>query len=51
MRHADAVLLLSRVTGRNVLGPDGREVGRLTDLTVRVDGPRNTLGYIQSTIF
>ena len=38
MRHADAVLLLSRVTGRNVLGPDGRGVGRLTDLTVRVDG-------------
>lgn len=38
MRHADAVLLLSRVTGRNVLGPDGRRVGRLTDLTVRVDG-------------
>ena len=39
MRHAGAVLLLSRVTGRNVLGPDGRGLGRLTDLTVRVDGP------------
>ena len=39
MRHAGAVLLLSRITGRNVLGPDGRGVGRLTDLTVRVDGP------------
>lgn len=32
------VLLLSRVTGRDVLGPDGRGVGRLADLTVRVDG-------------
>ncbi|WP_293310891.1 magnesium transporter [Mycolicibacterium sp.] len=32
------VLLLSRVTGRDVVGPDGRGVGRLADLTVRVDG-------------
>lgn len=32
------VLLLSRVTGRDVLGPDRRRVGRLADLTVRVDG-------------
>lgn len=31
------VLLLSRVTGREVLGPDRRSVGRLADLTVRVD--------------
>lgn len=38
MRHAVCVLLLSRVTGRQVQGPDGRGVGRLTDLTVRVDG-------------
>lgn len=33
-----AVLLLSRVTGQQVLTPDGRVVGRLTDLTVRLDG-------------
>lgn len=33
-----AVLLLSRVTGREVLGSDGRAVGRLADLVVRVDG-------------
>ena len=32
------VLLLSRVTGREVLGADGRPVGRLADLIVRVDG-------------
>ena len=38
MRHAGCVLLLSRVIGRHVQGPDGRGVGRLTDLTVRVDG-------------
>ena len=31
------VLLLSRVTGRDVLGPDRRSVGRLADLTVRID--------------
>lgn len=37
MRHAGTVLLLSRVTGRDVRGPDGRSVGRLTDLTVRLD--------------
>ena len=37
MRHADTVLLLSRVTGREVVGPDRRGVGRLSDLTVRVD--------------
>lgn len=40
MRHADRVLLLSRVTGRQVRGPDGRGVGRLADLTVRLDGDR-----------
>lgn len=33
-----AVLLLSRVTGREVLGSDGRAVGRLSDLIVRIDG-------------
>lgn len=38
MRHADAVLLLSSVIGREVRGPDGRGIGRLADLTVRVDG-------------
>ena len=32
------VLQLSRVTGREVLGPGGRPVGRLSDLIVRVDG-------------
>ncbi len=37
IRHAVPVLLLSRVTGREVLGPDRRGVGRLADLTVRVD--------------
>ena len=30
------VLLLTRVTGRDVLGPDGRVIGRLRDLTVRL---------------
>ena len=30
------VLLLTRVTGRDVLGPDGRVIGRLGDLTVRL---------------
>jgi sporulation protein YlmC with PRC-barrel domain len=33
-----AVLLLSRVTGQQVLTSDGRAVGRLVDLTVRLDG-------------
>ena len=34
------VLLLSRLVGRTVLGPDGRAVGRLADLTVGLDdGP------------
>lgn len=32
------MLLLSRVIGRDVLGPDRRRVGRLADLTVRIDG-------------
>lgn len=32
------VLMLSGVTGRAVTGPDGRRLGRLTDLTVRLDG-------------
>ncbi len=30
-------MLLSRVTGQQVYTPDGRTVGRLTDLTVRLD--------------
>ena len=30
------VLLLTRVIGRDVLGPDGRVLGRLADLTVRL---------------
>lgn len=30
------MLLLSRVTGQDVLGPDGRVIGRLSDLTVRL---------------
>ena len=41
--HAPGVLLLSRETGQDVLGPDGRVLGRLADLTVRLDeqpGPR-----------
>ncbi len=32
------MLLLSRVTGQQVLTPDGHPVGRLADLTVRLDG-------------
>ena len=36
--HAPRVLLLSRMTGQDVLGPDGRVSGRLADLTVRLDG-------------
>lgn len=36
MRHASSVLLLSRVTGQDVLGSDGRVIGRLGDLTVRL---------------
>lgn len=32
------VLLLSRVTGRDVLGAGGHPVGRLADLSVRLDG-------------
>jgi sporulation protein YlmC with PRC-barrel domain len=31
------MLFLSRVTGQDVLGPDGRALGRLADLTVRLD--------------
>ena len=38
MRHAGDVLLLSRVLGREVFGADGRRLGRITDLTVRLDG-------------
>ncbi len=34
MRHASCVLLLSRVTGQDVLAPDGRVIGRLADLTM-----------------
>lgn len=33
------MLLLSRLTGRDVLGPDGDPVGRLYDLTVRLGTP------------
>lgn len=33
MRHASCVLFLSGVTGQDVLGPDGRVIGRLADLT------------------
>ena len=32
------MLLVSRLTGREVLTPDGRAVGQLADLTVRLDG-------------
>ena len=42
MRHAATVLYLSRVTGQDVLGPDGRIIGRLADLTadlVEESGP------------
>ena len=42
MRHAATVLLLSRLTGQDVLGPDGRVIGRLADLTadlVEESGP------------
>lgn len=42
MRHAAVVLLLSRVTGHDVLGRDGRVIGRLADLTadlVEESGP------------
>jgi len=41
MRHAGDVLLLSRITGVQVIGADGAPVGRLADLTVRLgdDGP------------
>ena len=37
MRHACGVLLLTRLTGQDVLGPDGRVIGRLADLTVRLN--------------
>ena len=37
MRHACGVLLLTRLIGRDVLGPDGRVLGRLADLTVRLN--------------
>lgn len=37
MRHACRVLLLTRLTGRDVRGPDGRVIGRLADLTVRLN--------------
>lgn len=42
MRHAATVLLLSRLAGQDVLGRDGRVVGRLADLTadlVEESGP------------
>ena len=42
MGHAATVLLLSRITGEDVLGPDGRVIGRLADLTadlVEESGP------------
>jgi sporulation protein YlmC with PRC-barrel domain len=34
--HAPTVLLLSEMTGQDVLGPDGRVAGRVADLTVRL---------------
>ena len=37
MLHACGVLLLTRLIGRDVLGPDGRVRGRLADLTVRLN--------------
>jgi len=37
MLHACDVLLLTRLTGRDVLGLDGRVIGRLADLTVRLN--------------
>ena len=37
MRHACGVLLLTRLIGRDVLGPDGHVLGRLADLTVRLN--------------
>jgi sporulation protein YlmC with PRC-barrel domain len=40
--HAHGVLLLSRITGQAVRGPEGQELGRLADLTVSLgdhDGP------------
>jgi hypothetical protein len=37
MLHACDVLLLTRLIGRDVLGPDGRVRGRLADLTVRLN--------------
>jgi sporulation protein YlmC with PRC-barrel domain len=42
MRHACGVLLLTRLTGQDVLAPDGRVIGRLADLTVRLNrGPES----------
>ena len=38
MRHACRVLLLTRLTGQDVRGPGGMVLGRLADLTVRLDG-------------
>jgi sporulation protein YlmC with PRC-barrel domain len=35
---AAGMLLLSRITGRDVRGPDGRVLGRIADVTARVDG-------------
>lgn len=43
------VLLLSGVTGREVVGPDGRGVGRLADLTVRVDGDQPVVNRLLVT--
>jgi sporulation protein YlmC with PRC-barrel domain len=37
-----AVLLLSRLTGQQVRTPDGRAIGRLADLTARLDGRGDT---------
>jgi sporulation protein YlmC with PRC-barrel domain len=36
MRHADRVLLLTRVIGRQVQAADGHPIGRLVDLSVRL---------------
>jgi len=37
MRHACGVLLLTRLIGQDVLRPDGHVLGRLADLTVRLN--------------
>ena len=46
IRHAGRVLLLSRVTGREVRAPDGRQIGRLADLSVRLGGDSPTVEQV-----